>query len=92
MELHRQATAHHEIVVIIVRSVLSGALRTISRENLRDRQTAYHRSELSLTEFGRSILAHKEDFSRHNPIDRWWGGTRLTNDRLWRWNPVLTKP
>jgi hypothetical protein len=71
---------------------LDGELRTISRENLRDRQTAYHRSELSLTEFGRSILAHKEEFSRHNPIDRWWGGTRLTNDRLWRWNPVLTKP
>jgi hypothetical protein len=69
---------------------LDNALCTISRENLRDRQTAYHRSELSLTKFGKSILAHKEDFSRHNPIDRWWGGTRLTNDRLWRWDPVLT--
>jgi hypothetical protein len=22
--------------------------------------------------------------------DRWWGGTRLTNDRLWRWGPILT--
>jgi hypothetical protein len=71
---------------------LDEALRTISRENLRDRQTTYPRSELSLTEFGKSILAHKEDFSRHNPIDRWWGGTRLTNDRLWRWDPVLTAP
>jgi hypothetical protein len=69
---------------------LDNALRTISRENLRDRQTAYHRSELTLSEFGKSILAHKEDFSRHNPIDRWWGGTRLTNARLWRWDPVLT--
>ena len=37
-------------------------------------------------------VAHKEDFSRHNPIDRWWGGTRLTNDRLWRWDAVLTAP
>ena len=44
------------------------------------------------TEFGKAILAHNEDFSRHNPIDRWWGGTRLTNDRLWRWNPMLMKP
>jgi hypothetical protein len=42
--------------------------------------------------FGKSILAHKEDFSRHNPIDRWWGGTRLIDDRLWRWDPVLTAP
>jgi len=56
------------------------------------REEAYRCSELSLTKFGKSILAHKEDFSRHNPIDRWWGGTRLTNDCLWRWDPVLTAP
>ena len=71
---------------------LDDELRTIRRETLGKRLPAYHRSRLSLTEFGRAIVAHKEDFSRHNPIDRWWGGTRLTNDRLWRWNPVLMKP
>jgi hypothetical protein len=71
---------------------LDDELRTLSRDNFRDRHTAYLRSELSLTEFGRAVVAHKEDFSRHNPIDRWWGGTRLTNDRLWRWNPTLMKP
>jgi len=47
---------------------------------------------LSLTEFGRAILAHQEDFSRHNPVHRWWGGTELTNDRLWRFDPVLIAP
>jgi hypothetical protein len=67
-------------------------LRTIDRENLRDRHAAYLRSRLSLTEFGEAVLAHQEDFSRHNPIDRWWGGTRLTNDQLWRFGPVLTRP
>jgi hypothetical protein len=71
---------------------LDNELRKLSRENLRDRLPAYHRSRLSLTEFGKAIVAHQEDFSRHNPIDRWWGGTRLTNDRLWRWGPTLTKP
>jgi hypothetical protein len=71
---------------------LDEELRTISRENLGARLSAYHRSRLSLTEFGKAIVAHQEDFSRHNPIDRWWGGTRLTNDRLWRWGPTLTKP
>jgi hypothetical protein len=71
---------------------LDEELRTMERENLRDRETAYRRSELTLTKFGKSILAHKEDFSGYNPIDRWWGGTRLTNDRLWRWDPVLTVP
>ena len=59
---------------------------------MRDRQGPYLRSRLALTEFGKAIVAYKEDFSRHNPIDRWWGGTHLTNDNLWRWNPMLTKP
>jgi hypothetical protein len=71
---------------------LDEELRTMRRENLRDREKAYKRSRLSLTEFGKAVVAHKEDFSRHNPIDRWWGGTHLTNDNLWRWNPALVKP
>jgi hypothetical protein len=32
-------------------------------------------------------FAQADDFSRDNPIHRWWGGTELTNDRLWRWDP-----
>jgi hypothetical protein len=71
---------------------LDDELRTLSRQNHRDRHTAFLRSRLSLTEFGEAIVAHKEDFSRHNPIDRWWGGTRLTNDSLWRWKPALIAP
>ena len=66
--------------------------RTLSRENLRDRVPAYQRSRLSITDFGRSVLRHEEDFSRHNPIDRRWGGTHLTSDRMWRWIPTLIKP
>jgi hypothetical protein len=65
--------------------------RTLSRENLRYRVTAYQRCHLSITDCGRALLRHQEDFSRHNPIDRWWGGTRLTNDRMWRWNPTLVR-
>ncbi len=53
-----------------------------------DRHARYKQSRLSLTEFGKAVLAQSEDFSRFNPIDRWWGGTHLTNDRLWRWNPA----
>ena len=70
---------------------LDDELRVIAPENLRARMEAYQRSRLSLTEFGEAVLAHKEDFSRHNPIDRWWGGTHLTNDNLWRWAPALLK-
>jgi hypothetical protein len=47
----------------------------------------YVKSRVSLTVLGDAILVWKEDFSRHNPIHRWWGGTELTNDRLWRWDP-----
>jgi hypothetical protein len=71
---------------------LDEELRTIKKDNLRDRHTAMLRSRFSLTEFGKAVIAHKEDFSRHNPIDRWWGGTRLTNDNLWRWNSTLIRP
>jgi hypothetical protein len=71
---------------------LDDELLTIDTNNYRLRDEAYKRSRLSLTESGKAIVAHKEDFSRHNPIDRWWGGTRLTNERLWRWDPVLTAP
>jgi hypothetical protein len=71
---------------------LDEELRTMRRDNFRDRGRAYKRSRLSLTDFGKAVVAHKEDFSRHNPIDRWWGGTHLTNDNLWRWNPALVKP
>jgi len=65
---------------------------TLEMHNVRDRHERYKKSRLSLTEFGKAILAYKEDFSRHNPIDRWWGDTRLTNDRMWRWNPGLIAP
>ena len=45
------------------------------------------RSQLKLTARGEAILAQREDFSRHNPVHRWWGGTESTNDSLWRWDP-----
>ena len=42
--------------------------------------------EVTLTELGRSLVAREDDMWRHNPIKRWWGGTELTNERLWRWD------
>jgi hypothetical protein len=53
----------------------------------RDRHARYKRSTLPLTEFGKAVIAKADDFSRRNPIHRWWGGTELINDRLWRWDP-----
>jgi hypothetical protein len=54
----------------------------------RERHDRYRNSRLSLTRLGMAILARADDFSRHNPVHRWWGGTELSNDRLWRWDPL----
>ena len=54
----------------------------------RKRHGRYKQSTLSLTMLGKAVLDQVDDFSRHNPIHRWWGGTELTNDRLWRWDPA----
>lgn len=51
------------------------------------RLARYENSTLALTDLGKAILAGADDFSRYNRIRRWWGGTELTNDRLWRWDP-----
>ena len=71
---------------------LDEEIRGISQESYYQFDDAFRRSRLSITDFGRAVLAHQEDFSRHNPIDRWWGGTHLTNDNLWRYDPVLIPP
>ena len=71
---------------------LDDELRSIDPENLRARMEAYRRSRLSVTEFGKAVLSQKGDFAAHNPVDRWWGGTHLTNDNLWRWNPAVIRP
>lgn len=46
------------------------------------RLARYRQSKLSLTALGEAVLAQAEDFSRRNPVHRWWGGTELTNNNL----------
>lgn len=41
---------------------------------------------LALTEAGVAVLDGREDRIRVNGIHRWWGGTRLEADSLWRWD------
>jgi hypothetical protein len=53
-----------------------------------DRHARYKSSKLALTALGEAVLAQTEDCSRHNRVYRWWGGTELTSDRLWRWDPA----
>lgn len=68
---------------------------TMELHDDRARLRRYNNSKLSLSPLGQAILAHIDDFTRHNPIRRWWGGTKLINKDLWRWdqdNHVLVAP
>jgi hypothetical protein len=46
----------------------------------------YVKRPMRLTLLGQNVLAGREDNADHNTIDRWWGGTHLTNRQLWRWS------
>jgi hypothetical protein len=50
------------------------------------RGSPYFGSELRLTAFGEAVLEGREDNAALNRIDRWWGGTHLANDHLWRFD------
>ncbi|MEZ5828193.1 MAG: hypothetical protein R3D01_07275 [Hyphomicrobiales bacterium] len=52
---------------------------------------AYLTSRLNLTSLGKAVLAGGADWTEHHEVDRWWGGTRLTEDSLWRWDAGAQK-
>ena len=60
---------------------------TMELHDDRARSRRYFKSKLALTPLGSAVLAQTDDFTRHNPIRRWWGRTKLTNKHLWRWDP-----
>jgi len=55
-----------------------------------DEFKAYVSSKLRLTALGLQILAGGADYADTARIDRWVGGTHLTNDALWRWDDQET--
>jgi hypothetical protein len=61
---------------------------TLDLHDSRNRHRAFFNGAVALTPFGRALLAGESDFAAHNRVDRWWGGTHLTNEHLWRWNPA----
>ena len=50
------------------------------------RRHRYRKAKVGLTKLGQAVVEAEDDFSRYNRIHRWWGGTELTNERLWRWD------
>jgi hypothetical protein len=63
--------------VLYARRLASGPAPLLARDG----------STLTLTDVGRAVLDGREDRIRVNGIHRWWGGTRLAADSVWRWDP-----
>jgi hypothetical protein len=61
--------------------MLSSALAAVA---CRTRPSGYDEDGM----FELAPLDRRDDFSRHNRVDRWWGGTRLTNAKLWLGDPL----
>ncbi len=56
-----------------------------------DRRKAFITGDIDLTDAALAVLRGERDHADLNPIDRWVGGTRITNDNLWRWNSETAK-
>ena len=53
-----------------------------------DDREAYLASKVRLTHDGLLVREGRLDRAIAKPLDRWLGGTHLTNDNVWRWEPA----
>ena len=72
-------------------SGMNGERFTLELHADKDRLAAFWKSTLTFTPFGAALSLGRENSARHNSIDRWWGGTRITNADLWRWNSATSE-
>lgn len=49
-----------------------------------ERFSTYRKSKIRLADYGYGLLASEKDFVQDNAIDRWWGGTHLVSNHVWR--------
>lgn len=49
---------------------------------------AYLAAEVRITHQGRLVREGRLDRTVVKPLDRWLGGTHLTNEQVWRWEPA----
>lgn len=67
------------------RPLINGLQGAPFRPDDAEARARYLLSRLALTSLGEDVIAGRADRAEHNPIDRWWGGTHLTNEELWRY-------
>jgi hypothetical protein len=51
-------------------------------------RSAYLATEVRITHNGELVREGRLDRTAAKPLDRWLGGTHLTNDDFWRWEPA----
>jgi len=47
----------------------------------------YCQSRPSLTPFGKRLLSGASNWREHNKTDLWWGGTHITDENYWSYDP-----
>ena len=62
---------------------LPGRFPATGDQSARER---YLNSPVDLTPLGVNVFSGRADNLATNPIDRWWGGTRLLGHSCWRWD------
>ena len=75
--------------------LIEGLNRRFEPEMGHDEFMTYLQSNIALTPLGFQVLGGGADYAGPARIDRWMGGTHITNDALWRWNDresVLVAP
>jgi len=63
--------------------------------DFRSEVRVYGAQSLRLTPAGQQVLGQQADRVRLLGVDRWVGGTHVTADRTWRWDPearLFTEP
>ena len=63
----------------------------LAMHDAQERYARYRRSRLSLTDLGCRLVKGQDDILRHRLIHRWWGGTLLNREALWRWDAITDR-
>ena len=66
--------------------VIEGLENRFAPDMGHDEFMAYLECSIGLSPLGFQALGGSADFAAKARIDRWMGGTHLTNETLWRWN------
>jgi hypothetical protein len=71
---------------------LAGAAHPLIDADVRPRPGRLPEGTLRISATGRAVLGGREDYVARNGISRWLGGTKLSDQRVWRWTGSSLRP